>query len=85
MSNLILMLPVKGQKVKGIGPSTLEEGVRDRERGSAPVSSPYLLLLIFPKIQFFPTIYSLIPTYSKKIRHNEDKTANQPQKISSNL
>ena len=33
MSDLCLMLlPIEGQKVKGIGPSTLEEGVRDREQ-----------------------------------------------------
>ena len=35
MSSLILMLLVKGQKVKGVGPSTLEERVRDREQEPA--------------------------------------------------
>ena len=39
MSNLCLMLlPIKGQKVKGIGPSTLEERVRDREQEPAGAS-----------------------------------------------
>ena len=36
MSDLCLMLlPIEGQKVKGIGPSALEEGVRDREQEPA--------------------------------------------------
>ena len=36
MSNLCLMLlPIEGQKVEGIGPSALEEGVRNREQEPA--------------------------------------------------
>ena len=27
-----MMLPIEGQKVEGIGPGPLEEGVRDREQ-----------------------------------------------------
>ena len=27
-----MLLPIEGQKVEGIGPSPLEEGVRDREQ-----------------------------------------------------
>ena len=32
MTNLSLLLPIEGQKVEGIGPSPLEEGIRDREQ-----------------------------------------------------
>ena len=36
ISDLCLMLlPIEWQKVKGIGPSALEEGVRDREQEPA--------------------------------------------------
>ena len=34
-SRLVLILPVQGQKVKGIGPSPLEIGVRSREQEPA--------------------------------------------------
>ena len=34
-SRLVLILPVKGQKVKGISPSPLEVGVRSREQEPA--------------------------------------------------
>ena len=27
-----MLLPIEGQKVEGIGPSPLEEGIRDREQ-----------------------------------------------------
>ena len=30
-----MLLPIEGQKVEGIGPSPLEEGVRDREKEPA--------------------------------------------------
>ena len=30
-----MLLPIEGQKVEGIGPSPLEEGVRDREQEPA--------------------------------------------------
>ena len=30
-SGILMMLPIEGQKVEGIGPGPLEEGVRDRE------------------------------------------------------
>jgi len=30
-SGILMLLPIEGQKVEGIGPSPLEEGVRDRE------------------------------------------------------
>ena len=38
-SGLVLILPVWGQKVKGIGPSALEEGIRDREQEPAGASN----------------------------------------------
>ena len=39
ISDLCLMLlPIEWQKVKGIGPSALEEGVRDREQEPARAS-----------------------------------------------
>ena len=31
-SGILMMLPIERQKVEGIGPSPLEEGVRDREQ-----------------------------------------------------
>ena len=31
-SGILMLLPIEGQKVEGIGPSPLEEGVRDREQ-----------------------------------------------------
>ena len=31
-SGILMLLPIEGQKVKGIGPSPLEEGIRDREK-----------------------------------------------------
>ena len=31
----LMLLPIEGQKIKGIGPSALEEGVRDREQEPA--------------------------------------------------
>jgi len=34
----LMLLPIEGQKVKGIGPSALEEGVRDREQ--EPTGTP---------------------------------------------
>ncbi|MBP98185.1 hypothetical protein CMK18_19715 [Candidatus Poribacteria bacterium] len=30
-----MLLPIEGQKVEGIGPSPLEEGIRDREQEPA--------------------------------------------------
>ena len=30
-SGILMLLPIEGQKVEGIGPSPLEEGVRDRK------------------------------------------------------
>ena len=33
-----MMLPIEGQKVEGIGPSPLEEGIRDREQEPAGAS-----------------------------------------------
>ena len=33
-----MLLPIEGQKVEGIGPSALEEGVRDREQ--EPTGTP---------------------------------------------
>ena len=30
-SGILMLLPIEGQKVEGIGPGPLEEGVRDRE------------------------------------------------------
>ena len=30
-SGILMMLPIEGQKVEGIGPSPLEEGVREQE------------------------------------------------------
>ena len=35
MANLSLLLPIERQKVEGIGPGPLEEGVRDREEEPA--------------------------------------------------
>ena len=34
-SGILMLLPIEGQKVEGIGPSSLEEGVRDREQEPA--------------------------------------------------
>ena len=34
-----MLLPIEGQKVEGIGPSPLEEGVRDREQEPARTSN----------------------------------------------
>jgi len=31
-SGILMLLPIEGQNVEGIGPSPLEEGVRDREQ-----------------------------------------------------
>jgi len=31
-SGILMLLPIEGQKVEGIGPSPLEEGIRDREQ-----------------------------------------------------
>ena len=31
-SGILMLLPIEGQKVEGIGPGPLEEGVRDREK-----------------------------------------------------
>ena len=31
----LMLLPIEGQKVEGIGPSPLEEGIRDREQEPA--------------------------------------------------
>ena len=31
-SGILMLLPIERQKVEGIGPSPLEEGVRDREQ-----------------------------------------------------
>ena len=31
-SGILMLLPIEGQKVEGIGPSPFEEGVRDREQ-----------------------------------------------------
>ena len=33
-----MLLPIEGQKVEGIGPSALEEGVRNREQEPARAS-----------------------------------------------
>ena len=33
-----MLLPIEGQKVEGIGPSPLEEGIRDREKEPAGAS-----------------------------------------------
>ena len=30
-SGILMLLPIEGQKVEGIGPGALEEGIRDRE------------------------------------------------------
>ena len=38
-SGILMMLPIEGQKVEGIGPSPLEEGVRDREQEPARTSN----------------------------------------------
>ena len=37
-SGILMMLPIEGQKVEGIGPSPLEEGIRDREQEPAGAS-----------------------------------------------
>ena len=34
-SGILMLLPIEGQKIKGIGPGPLEEGVRDREQEPA--------------------------------------------------
>ena len=34
-SGILMLLPIEGQKVESIGPSPLEEGVRDREKEPA--------------------------------------------------
>ena len=34
-SGILMLLPIEGQKVEGIGPSPLEEGIRDREKEPA--------------------------------------------------
>ena len=34
-----MLLPIEGQKVEGIGPGPLEEGVRDREQEPAGPSN----------------------------------------------
>ena len=34
-SGILMLLPIEGQKVEGIGPSPLEEGIRDREQEPA--------------------------------------------------
>ena len=31
-SGILMLLPIEGQKVEGIGPGALEEGIRDREQ-----------------------------------------------------
>ena len=31
-SGILMLLPIEGQKVEGIGPGPLEEGIRDREK-----------------------------------------------------
>ena len=37
-SGSLMLLPIEGQKVEGIGPSALEEGIRDREKEPAGAS-----------------------------------------------
>ena len=37
-SGILMLLPIEGQKVEGIGPSPLEEGIRDREQEPAGAS-----------------------------------------------
>ena len=31
-SSILMLLPIGGQKVEGVGPSAFEEGIRDREQ-----------------------------------------------------
>ena len=31
-SSILMLLPIEGQKVEGVGPSAFEEGIRDREQ-----------------------------------------------------
>ena len=38
-SGILMLLPIEWQKVEGIGPSPLEEGVRDREQEPARTSN----------------------------------------------
>ena len=38
-SGILMMLPIERQKVEGIGPSPLEEGIRDREQEPAGASN----------------------------------------------
>ena len=38
-SGILMLLPKEGQKVEGIGPSPLEEGIRDREKEPAGTSN----------------------------------------------
>ena len=37
-SGILMLLPIERQKVEGIGPSALEEGIRDREQ--EPTGTP---------------------------------------------
>ena len=30
-SSILMLLPIEGKKVEGVGPSAFEEGIRDRE------------------------------------------------------
>jgi len=38
-SGILMLLPIEGQKVEGIGPGALEEGIRDREQEPTKISN----------------------------------------------